>query len=126
MIPKKNIQEFYIELKNQFPRINELSLWNNYDWSLEGNNNSLIMSEIAIEITNWTKSDNLENLFEFIENSFIEHDTRTTSFLYADFLVTIIEIKDKQIRESIKQIMKPITREHYQRLLDFYLEADEE
>ena len=61
---------------------------------------------------------------DFIENYFNEGDSSVTSIIYTDFLVTIMEIKDKETRETIKKMMKPETAQHYKQLFNFYREAN--
>ncbi|TDO71065.1 hypothetical protein EV143_11057 [Flavobacterium chryseum] len=124
---KKNIEEFYIDLKNKFPKIAELKTWNKYNWSIEGSENSMIMSDLAEEIIFWTSNDKLEDsrfFFEYLESCLKNYDQRVTSFIYTDFLVTIIETKNKEARELIKKMMLSKTKEFYQRLFQFYSESE--
>lgn len=50
-------------------------------------------------------------------------DVRFTSFIYTDFLVTIMEAKN-QPREVIKSMIVPETKKLYIRLFDLYRESD--
>lgn len=123
---KKNIEEFYIELKNKFPKIAELKTWNIYNWSVESYENSMIMSDLAEEIILWTSNDKLEdsrNFFNFLELCLNAYDERVTSFIYTDFLVTIMEAENSETRELIKKMMLSKTKELYQRLFQFYSES---
>lgn len=121
----KNITQFYKELKNNFPKINQCKFWDEYDWSEEGYENSFIMTEIAREVSGWNvKSEygDFTKLFKIIEDGFVEYDKSTSSFLATDFLVTIMEIKDKFIRDEIKKFMRSKTKENYGEMLKFYRE----
>ena len=123
---KKNIEEFYIDLKHRFPEITELKTWNKYNWSVDGCENSMIMSELAEEIILWTSNNKLEdsqNFFDYLELCLEVYDERFTSFIFTDFLVTIMEEKENT-RELIKKMMLFKTKEFYQRLLQFYSEAN--
>jgi hypothetical protein len=124
---KKNIEEFYIDLKNKFPKIAELKTWNKYNWSIEGYENSMIMSDLAEEIILWTSNDKLEdsrNFFNFLELCLNVYDERVTSFIYTDFLITIMEAENKETRELIKKMMLSKTKEFYQLLFQFYSESE--
>lgn len=121
----KNITQFYKILKSNFPKINQCKFWDEYDWSEEGYENSFIMTEIAQEISSWdTKLEfgELTKLFNIIEIGFVEYDNSTSSFLATDFLVTIMEIKNKLIRDKIKKMMGSKTQENYRAMLKFYRE----
>ena len=120
----KNIEQFYQELKNNFPKINQCKFWNEYDSSEEGYEHSSIMTEIAREISSWDIKEygEFSRLFQFIENAFLTHDNRTTSFLATDFLVTIMEIENKFVRDEIKKNMRSKTQETYREMLKFYNE----
>ena len=122
---KKNIEEFYIDLKNRFPKITELKTWDKYNWSVNGCENSMIMSELAEEIMLWTSNNKLEdskNFFDYLELCLEIYDERVTSFIYTDFLVTIME--EKETRELIKKMMQPKIKEFYKRLFQFYSESN--
>ncbi|HEU4791906.1 MAG TPA: hypothetical protein VFS71_19635 [Flavobacterium sp.] len=124
---KKNIEEFYIDLKNRFPKLTELKTWNKYNWSIDGCENSMIMSELAEEIILWTSKNKLEdsqNFFDYQELSLEVYDERVISFIYTDFLMTIMEAKEKETRELIKKMMLYKTKEFYQRLFQFYNESN--
>jgi len=124
---KKNIEEFYIDLKHRFPEITELKTWNKYNWSVDGCENSMIMSELAEEIILWTSNNKLEdsqNFFDYLELCLEVYDERVTSFIYTDFLLTIMEAKEKETRELIKKMMLSKTKEFYQRLFQFYSESN--
>ena len=122
----KTITEFYQNLKNNFSKIDQCSFWNKYDWSEEGYENSFIITEIAREISQWnTKSEcaEFDNLFQIIENGFLEYDIKTSSLLATDFLVSLMEIKEKRIRDEIKKFMRSKTQEKYGEMLKFYRET---
>tara|TARA_R110002124_G_scaffold279534_1_gene452133 strand:- start:361 stop:684 length:324 start_codon:yes stop_codon:yes gene_type:complete len=105
----------------------ELTTWDNYAWTLNGCENSMIMTELSQEMAVWASNGEVEEtqrLLDFIENYFFEGDNGVTSIIYTDFLVTIIEIKDKEIRETIKRMMKPETAKHCKQLFKFYREAN--
>jgi hypothetical protein len=124
---KKNIEEFYIDLKNRFPKLTELKTWNKYNWRVDGCENSMIMSDLAEEIILWTSNNKLEdsrNFFDYLESCIEVYDERVTSFIYTDFLVTIMETKEKETRELIKKMMLTKTKQFYQRLFQFYSEPN--
>lgn len=125
-LEKKNFEDFYNELRNQFPSINELNTWSLYDWRVNGYKHSLIMSELAIETANLLSHGQLsetEEIMNIVEKYFHEGDTPVISILYSDFLVTIMETK-KETREALKKMMGTQTINQYNRLLYFYREAD--
>nr|WP_294932667.1 hypothetical protein [uncultured Flavobacterium sp.] len=114
-------------MKNLFPKITELKTWNKYNWSVDGYENSMIMSELAEEIILWTSNNKLEdsqNFFAYLELCLEVCDERVTSFIYTDFLVTIMEAKEKETRELIKKMMLSKTKEFYLRLFQFYNESN--
>jgi len=122
----KNIEQFYIELKNNFKKIDELELWNEFDWSENGYENSFIMTKLAQEISSWnliTENYELSKFLKIIEDGFIYYNKATSSMLATDFLVTIMEIEDQEVRNEIKQIMLPKTQLNYQNMLTFYRES---
>ncbi len=122
----KNITQFYQELKGNFPKITQCKFWDEYDWSEEGYEDSSIMTEIAREISHWNvklEYGEFSKLFQIVENGFHEYDIRTSSFLATDFLVTIMEIKDKFIRDEIKKFIRSKTQEKYREMLKFYREV---
>lgn len=124
---KKNIEEFYIDLRNQFPKIKELKTWDKYNWTVEGNENSMIMSELGDEIILWTFNNKLDltrKFLNYLELCLDVYDERVTSFIYTDFLTTIMEIKDRNKRASIKEMMSDKTKELYQKLFQFYRESE--
>lgn len=126
IVNKKNIEQFYFELRSQFPQLKELRIWQECDWSEQGYENSMIMSAIAEEMASWAANNQLQQtqlLLDFIESSFLDSYNRVKSFICTDFLVTIMEIKDKETREILKKQMKPETAKHYQQLFNFYREA---
>ena len=127
LVRKKNFEDFYNEIRSQFPKMRELTTWDNYAWTLNGCENSMIMTELSQEMAVWASNGEVEEtqrLLDFIENYFFEGDNGVTSIIYTDFLVTIIEIKDKEIRETIKRMMKPETAKHCKQLFKFYREAN--
>jgi len=125
-VQKKNFVDFYNEIRDQFPKMKELSTWDNYDWSLDGSENSLIMSELSEEMAKWVadgKESEGQRLMNLVERYFHEGDVPVTSIIYTDFLVTIMEAK-KGTREKIKTMMGPETERHYKNLFNFYRELD--
>lgn len=126
LIQQKNFQDFYNEIREAFPRIKQLQTWSNYDWSVNGCENSLIMSEVSIEMATWVSegdTSDAQRLMDVIERYFHDGDVPVQSMIYTDFFVTIMESK-KEPREVIKSMMGPETKKLYTRLLDFYREAD--
>lgn len=122
---KKNFEDFYCHIRNEFPKIKLLDTWDKYDWSLNGNDNSIIMSELCVEMASWVaKSNQTETKYfmDIIENYFNEGDISLTSIIYSDFLVTVMELKT-DIRDVIRVMMGVETKTHYKNLLNFYKEA---
>ncbi len=128
LVKKKNIEEFYNELRSKFPNLNELKTWDENDWSVDGGiDHCAIMTDIAREVRNWSAAGQLgeiEKLFQIIETYWNEGDSTVTSYIYTDFLVTIMEIKKEQ-REPIKALMKATTQQEYNNLLHLYRESIE-
>lgn len=125
-LQKKNFVDFYTEIRDQFPKMKELSTWDNYDWSLDGSENVLIMSEIAEEMVRWVadrQESEAQRLMDLVERYFREGDSSATSIMYTDFLVEIIGAK-KEARETIKKMMGPRTDKLYKNLLNLYWELD--
>jgi hypothetical protein len=126
LLQKKNFEDFYNEIRSQFPKMKELDTWDKYDWSLQGHENSAIMTELSREMANWVTKGNeldVQRLMNIVEKYFIEGDVPVISIIYTDFLVTIMEVK-KEIRERIKKMMGPETEKHYKNLFKFYRELD--
>lgn len=126
LMEKKNIESFYKELKTNVSKIDDLNIWQEYDWSENnGIENSAIMTELAREISKWNpKTDygDFSAFFQTIEDGFLNFDKTTSSYLATDFLVTIMEIKDKFIRDEIKKFMRNETQKQYREMLHFYRE----
>jgi O-acetylhomoserine/O-acetylserine sulfhydrylase-like pyridoxal-dependent enzyme len=61
---------------------------------------------------------------DFIEKYFYDGSLEVISIIYTDFLVTIMEIDDKEIRETIKKMMKPETAKQYMELFKYYQEPN--
>jgi hypothetical protein len=53
LLQNKNFQDFYNEIRDQFPKMKELDIWTNYDWSSDGFEHSIIMSELSREMAKW-------------------------------------------------------------------------
>ena len=84
------------------------------------------MTVVAREVGNWVAAGQMEEAKEFmqtIESAWRNYDDQTTSFIYTDLIVTIMELPKLQ-RESLKSMMGTQTREQYQRLLSMYRESD--
>lgn len=112
LVQKKNFEDFYNEIRLKFPRMNELETWVKYDWSVNGYEHSLIMSELSEEMTNWVaggQNTEAQKLMDTVERYFHEGDVHVTSIIYTDFLVTIMETK-KDGREMVKKMMGPETK----------------
>jgi hypothetical protein len=126
LLQKKNFEDFYNEIRDQFPKMRQLNTWDKYDWSLGGSENSMIMSELSMEMANWV-ADGQESegkrMMDMIERYFHEGDIPVISIIYTDFLVTIMEQR-KEIREVIKKMMGSETEKHYKNLFKFYRERD--
>ena len=84
------------------------------------------MTVVAREVGKWVAAGQMEEAKEFmqtIESAWRNYDDQTTSFIYTDLIVTIMELPKLQ-RESLKSMMGTQTREQYQRLLSMYRESD--
>jgi hypothetical protein len=127
MLVKKNFQDFYSEIRSEFPRTKELETWDKYDCSVHGYEHSSIMTELSRELENWVVeggNSEVQRVMDTIEKYFHEGDVPVTSIIYSDFLVTIMEMKTVT-REIIKGMLGPETRKHYFNLLNLYRELDE-
>lgn len=127
LVKKKNFENFYSEIRSEFPKIRALSTWDENDWSIDGSDNSIIMSEICVEMSLWASKGYLidtRKLMDFIEEYFSIGDMLVTSIIYTSFLVTIMEIKNKENRDTIKQMMGSKSSKNYIHLLDYYREAN--
>lgn len=125
MVVQKTQVDFYNELRSQFHKIEKLSTWKEYDWSSDGFDNAFIMTELSQELERWVadgERDDVQRVMDIIELYFHEGNSAVTSFLYTDFLVTVMEAK-KEDRDVIKAMMKPETVKHYSNLLNLYREA---
>lgn len=73
------------------------------------------MSELAREMIAWAegKWEVVERLLVELESAFETMPPDVISIICTDFLVTILEVKDKDLRENIKKQMKPKTLEAY-------------
>lgn len=108
--------------------MNELETWVNYDWSLNGYEHSLIMSELSEEMANWVaggQNAEAQRLMDTLERYFHEGDVPVTSIICTDFLVTIMEAK-KNVREMVKSMMGPETMKNYSNLLNYYQELEDD
>ncbi len=124
-LKQKTQVDFYNELRDEFPKMKKLSTWDEYDWSIDGYDTMFIMTEIAQELAKWVQDgerDDVQRLMDIVELYFHEGNSTVTSFLYTDFLVTVMEAK-KEDRDVIKSMMKPETARHYSNLFNFYREA---
>ena len=127
LVKKKNFENFYSEIRSEFPKIRALSTWDENDWSIDGSDNSIIMSEICVEMSLWASKGYLidtRKLMDFIEEYFSIGDMLVTSIIYTSFQVTIMEIKNKENRDTIKQMMGSKSSKNYIHLLDYYREAN--
>jgi hypothetical protein len=64
-----------------------------------------------------------EGFMETIESAWKEYDDETTSFIYTDLVVTIMELP-KLHREELKSMMGTETTANYIRLLEIYRERE--
>lgn len=125
MLKQKTHVDFYNELRGQFPKMERLNTWKENDWSEDGNDIMFIMTELSQELARWVadgERDDVQRVMDIVELYFIEGSSTVASFLYTDFLVTVMEAK-KEDREVIKAMMKPETAKHYNNLFNFYREA---
>lgn len=122
---KMDIETFYGRLRNKFPELNTLSVWNEWDWRNEGAAHSVIMSEVARKLIRWAESNNwpiVAELLNEVEIAFGEGDETVVAFLGTDFTVTIMECRVQHVRERIKKMMGKITWDAYKINLGGYRE----
>jgi hypothetical protein len=96
------------------------------DWSNEGCEHSVVMSEVAKEMMRWAKNNEWQKVTELlneIETGFIEGSHKLIAYLGTDFTVTITECKNQQVREQIKKLMGKLTYNAYLMNLRGYREA---
>lgn len=125
LVQKKNYEDFYKEIRQEFPRMKQLGIWEECDWSNNGYEHSMIMSELSQEMAIWITEgldSEVQRLMDTIERYFEEGTISVTSIIYTDFLVTIMEAK-KEVRDIIKSMMGSETQKHYQKLFDGYRES---
>ncbi|EDM34426.1 hypothetical protein PBAL39_19085 [Pedobacter sp. BAL39] len=123
---RKNFEDFYCHVRNEFSQIGLLNAWTRYDWSLGGNENSFIMSELCMEMAGWVSKGSQTDtkcFMDIIEQYLTDGDIALISMIYTDFLVAIVELKSNE-RDVIKGMMGVETRTHYQNLLNLYSEND--
>jgi hypothetical protein len=126
LLKKKNFQDFYSEIRQHFPELKELETWNTYDWSINGCENYLIMTELCGEMVNRLeqgREEDAQKLMNTIERYFHEGDMPVTSIIYSDFLATIMAAK-RESRELIKEMTGRETKRHYISLFKLYRESD--
>ncbi len=114
-------------MKSHFPEINQLQVWSEWDWSNESCEQCVVISEVADEMVKWANQDEfekVERLLTEIEKALLEADDSVRAYIGTDFLVTVLEVKDKSIREKIKSLMKEKTAEAYQINLRGYKEPN--
>jgi hypothetical protein len=123
-----DFETFYGNLKSKFPRIRQLSVWNEWDWSNKGDEgHGIIMSALATEMIRWAENGEYEEVKKFldeIENAWSKANESVLGHLGTDFIVTIIDCENKPVRENIKKLMAPETTEAYQISLRGYKEPD--
>lgn len=125
LVQKKNYEDFYKEIRQEFPRMKQLGIWEECDWSNNGYEHSMIMSELSQEMAIWITEgldSEVQRLMDTIERYFEEGTISVTSIIYTDFLVTIMEAK-KEVRDIIKSMMGSETQKLYQKLFDGYRES---
>jgi hypothetical protein len=124
---KIDFETFYTTLKTKFPRLQTLTVWKDWDYSNESVTHSVIMSELAAEMIIWATEENYDEvakLLSHIERAFEEATNSVIAFIGTDFTVTILECKDKTIRENIKKLMGKDTAHAYQMNLRGYSEPN--
>lgn len=124
---KQTFEEFYTALRKDFPKIDSISVWQEWDWSNDSCEHSVVMSEIAREMVSWTKEDNykdINRLLNYVEQALTNASEGVQAFIGTDFTVTILETEDKQIRENIKALMQPQTAQAYKINLRGYREPN--
>ena len=120
-------EDFYNNLKSLFPDIRELQVWTEWDWSNDSCEQCVVISEVAREMIKWASKNEFEKVDRLlieIEKAISEADDSVKSYIGTDFLVTILEVKNKEIRKKIKSLMKEQTSAAYQIILRGYGEPN--
>ncbi|KAA3440782.1 DUF7674 family protein [Rufibacter hautae] len=114
-------------MKTEFPQIEQLPVWSKYDWKKEPAFHSIILSDIAREMVNWAKKGdyvNVKRLMDYMESAFINGSFAVQAYLGTDFTVSILETKEKEVRDKIKSLMGPETTYAYKLNLNGYREPN--
>ena len=120
----KTVEVFYYELRSLLPEIGSMEVWKDFDNEGVGFIGAQIMTkigEMTIEWTTMNKLELVERLFEFFELSYIDFEDGANAYIYTDFQPTIICSKDIETRDRIKKLMGPITKNHYDQLINLGL-----
>ena len=123
---KKELEPFYKNLQKRFPELQRLSVWAEWDWSNDGVEHSVVMSEVAREMMRWAGNNEWQKVTELlkeIETGFVEGSDKLIAYLGTDFTVTITGCENQQDREQIKKVMGKLTYNAYQINLRGYREA---
>ena len=114
-------------LRKNFPKVDELPVWKEWDWQKEPAFNSIVMSEIAREMVSWAKEGNyseVKTMLSHVEQAFTGASELVVAYLGTDFTVTILETEEKDIRKKIKSLMGPATAHAYKLNLNGYREPN--
>lgn len=126
-IVKKTRLHFFSELRNTFPEIAQLTIWNENDYLDDPSTSSEIMTKIGEVVIKWSELNEIEKikkLMSFIEQSYQSYNDEITSYIYTDFLPTIISMENSALRNNIKKQILKETMKHYNQLIElgFYKE----
>jgi len=125
-LQKIDFETLYNKLLDKFPNLKTNPVWQNWDWSNESCEQSVVISEVAIELIQWgEKNDwgNVKDLLIEIEAAFVHGTDSVIAYLGTDFTVTVMECKNSVLRAHIKQLMGEKTFEAYQINLRGYREG---
>jgi len=123
---EQTVLEFYKYVDTKYSGINISKLYVGVNFDEDGFENAGIMTTLAEQVTQIAKEENFKEakqVLDTIEIAFEKGENTLRSYLYTDFLVTIMEQKKEQ-REYLKSIMSDKTMNHYRELLKLYQELD--
>ena len=127
LVRMKNTKSFYAELRSLLPEIEALEVWNSYDSEGVGFIGAEILTtigKVTINLGSNNKTASIKKLLDFFELSYNEFEDGANSYVYTDFLPTILVSKNKELREQIKSRMGAITRKQYNQLIEFGFYAE--
>ena len=124
---KIDFETFYARLRHDFPKLDSLSVWDKWDYSNESCEQCVVMSEVAREMIRWANEGNYEDvkkLLDYIELCITDAEYDVIAYIGTDFTVTILECRNREVRESIKKLMGPEVADAYRMNLGAYREPN--